>query len=153
MFHEPTSDDPTSDDLLSALESVAVRYRTQYMADLATINVTPSEAAVLLLLGAWPEVKWPDQKTIREKLPGSAPPSRAIRELYNRDLISMDEDDEDGRRWLHKLTPKGRRLVSKIKAIREVYSDQLRSAIRPAGAFAGMYKGITGFDRWLAKRQ
>lgn len=108
---------------------------------------------MLLLLAGWPDVKWPDQKTIRDKLPGSAPPSRAIRDLFNRGFIAMDEDKKDGRRWLHKLTPKGRRLVSKIKAIRKVYSDQLRSAIRPAGAFTGMYKGLTGFDAWLGKRQ
>ena len=74
----------TSDDLLSMLESVAVRYRTQYMADLARINLTPSEAAILLLLGEWADVPWPDQKTIRDKLPGSAPPSRTIRELHQK---------------------------------------------------------------------
>jgi len=143
----------TSDDLLSMLESVAVRYRTQYMADLARINLTPSEAAILLLLGEWADVPWPDQKTIRDKLPGSAPPSRTIRELHQKGLIQIDNDDEDLRRWLHKLTPKGRRLVSRIEKIRKVYSEQLRTAIRPAGAFAGMYKGLSGFDGWLAKRQ
>jgi len=142
----------TADALLSTLESVAVRYRTQYMADLAEVGVTPSEAAILLLLASWSKEDLPTQADIIANLPGSAPPSRVINDLYDRGLVECTNYPGDRRMWRHQLDPSAKKTVKKIREIRRRYSKKLRESIG-ASMFEEMFGALDTFNNWLGKRQ
>lgn len=112
------------------LEHAMARFRVAYLAALRPLRLTPSEAAVLLVLG---DAKAPPSlNTVAKYLAAETPPSRLMSQLTENGLVSTERDPDDKRIWRFFLSAKGKKALQDVRRVRRELARQVSSKTNPS---------------------